>query len=204
MYGAVLSSLLLITLSLLKYYEQKPLWTIDSDLFNYYFTNKNYTELISIHPTYYGMYLLLAIVGLLDDLGSSLKGFRGPSILILSVSLLFVGSRIILVLFLLVFFSYAFKNIIIYFKKKRKVFFALVLIFISLTTFFMSFFKETYLFHRLTTESIWELSYEVGTSYNTSGKGDSRLARWTIARWITPPSNRFGSCLSTADLPSPP
>ncbi|NER09904.1 O-antigen ligase family protein [Muriicola jejuensis] len=180
-YGAIFSSLLLISINFFEYYQQKPLWTIDKDLFNYYYTNKNYTEIIDIHPTYYGMYLLLALVGLLHDPGSWYKIFRGASIGIITLSIFFVGSRIILALFVLTILFYILRNLKKYFKQDRRAFVAFALMFTIFSVGFFSFFKNTYLYQRLTTESIWELSYEVGTNYNSSGKGDSRLARWAIA-----------------------
>ena len=179
--GAVLSSFLLIVLVLNKYYSLKPFFTVDNDLFNYFHINTNFTNPIDIHPSYLGLYLLTSIVILLfTDIFVS-KIWKSLFVGLLSLSVLFVNSRIVLGLYFLLILLYCGLFFQSKFKKRKLTVISTSILMTIVVVIFFSLFKNTYLFQRISKETTWELTHQVGTNYNRKGSGDSRVARWCAA-----------------------
>jgi O-antigen ligase len=179
--GAVLSSVLLIVLVLIKYYSQKTFLTIDNDLFNYFHTNSHFTNPIDIHPSYLGLYLLTSVVILLfTDIFVS-KVWKSLFVGLLSLSLIFLNSRIVLGLYFILIIFYFWQYFQSKFKNGWLTAISTVTFMIVVILVFFNLFKNTYLLQRIKNETTWELTHQVGTQYNKNGSGDSRLARWDAA-----------------------
>lgn len=179
--GVLLSSIFLITNIFQEYYLTREVFTIDKDILNFYHTSFNFTKVLGIHPSYYGVFVLT---------GSAVvyfyKGFRikilNPIFIILSIiTILFLNSRIILFLF----FALNFIFFIQYFyNKSQKAIGTLILlgsvsIVLAGGLFYLT--KGTYAYQRVVKETMWELTYQVNSNYNSKGSGDSRVARWSAA-----------------------
>lgn len=179
-YGAVLSCLILLYNNFLNYYATRPL-LIDDELLNFYYTGFNFTELLDFHPSYFGMYILLAISVLLFEPYSIYKYFKIFIFFILSVSILFVNSRVILFLYLLLVVVYLFKFSILFFKNTIIALFSFLSLcaIILFSIYYIT--KSTYIYRSFTSEALWELTFNVGEKYNSTTVGDSRLARWSVA-----------------------
>lgn len=180
-YGAVSSSLYLLIMVLNKYYAVRPIFTVDKDLFNYFHTSFYYTDTINIHPSYIGVYVLFALAILLFSNLFSSRLWKSSYITILTVSVLFLNSRLIQALYFILVFIYLWQILQSKFRNIGSVVIGFIVTTVVVGALFVSLFKNTYLYQRLTKELSWELSYEVGTKYNTKGSGDSRLARWDAA-----------------------
>ena len=179
--GAVLSSVLLIVLVLLKYYSLKPIFTIDNDLFNYFHTSANYTYPIDIHPSYLGLYILTSLVILLFTGVFVSKVWKSLFVGILSLSMFFLNSRIILALYLILIIIYFGRYFQSKFKNRRLTVISTATLMVVVLVIFFNLFKNTYLFQHIKSETTWELTHQIGTNYNRKGSGDSRLARWDAA-----------------------
>jgi len=180
-YGAILSSAFLLIMVLSKYYDVKPLFTIDNDLFNYFHTNAHYTSPIAIHPSYFGVYLLSSLAVLFFTTIINFRRWKVPVIGLISLSIIFVNSRIVLGLYILLIILYGAKYFHTRFKNKKTTLISTVTLITIIIFVFFSLFKNTYLIQRATNEVAWELSNQIGTKYNGKGSGDSRLARWGAA-----------------------
>lgn len=180
-YGSVASSVFLIAKILEKYYAVKPLFTVDKDLFNYFHTSFHFTSLIGIHPSYIGMFVVISLATTLFIHDFCSRKWRMLFVGILSLSILFLNSRLIQGLFFLLLIMYLWQIFKHKFKNLRTVIVSLTTVLVLGGVLFFNLFKNTYLYQRLTKEMAWELSYEVGTKYNEKGSGDSRLARWDAA-----------------------
>lgn len=179
--GCVLSSLFLVSNILIEYYYTRPLFSINNDLFNFYHTSFHYTRILDFHPSYYGMYILLALASLYFESHVKSKYLTATAIVVLTTSVMFINSRVIMILFLMLNAFYICH--IIYKKTKSYLKTGAIasLTFVVLLTVLFFTFKSTYAYQRIIKESAWEFSNEVGTNYNFKGKGDSRMARWIVA-----------------------
>lgn len=191
-YGVFLSSLLMIIFIIIKYYSTKSNFSIDSDLLNYYHTHHYFTKIFDIHPSYYGMYLILNLLVLLF---TNIKLFKIEKIVFITISLitiLFLNSRVILFLSFIIILFFLFK--IFYHKTKNyliSVSAITLLIMLSLISCYYLF-KNTYAFQRVVKEVGWELTYGINSKYNNVGKGDTRLARWHAAAEVISEKPLFG------------
>lgn len=180
-YGLFLSSSFMLVNILLKYYKIRSLFSISKDILNYNHTHNNYTSILDIHPSYYGLYLLLGFVILFYGNVKFHKMFKFFMISIFVSSLIFLNSRSVTFLFLLLTIIHSLN--LLFSKTKSYILSALIfgsLFFVILCSFYFLL-NRTYAFQRLVKESSWELSYEINSKYNSKGKGDSRLARWHAA-----------------------
>jgi O-antigen ligase len=180
-YGSVASSVFLLAKVLVKYYSVKPLFSIDKDLFNYFHTSFHFTNPIGIHPSYIGMFVLISLAILLFVNDFCSRWWKLLFVGILSLSILFLNSRLIQGLYFLLLIIYLWQLFKLKFKRLRIVIVSITTVLLLGALLFFTLFKNTYLYQRLTKEMAWELSYEVGTKYNRNGSGDSRLARWDAA-----------------------
>ena len=180
-YGGIISSLVLLIINLYGYYATRPSFTIDSELLNFYHTGFNFTRLFDLHPSYFGMYLLLSVAVLLFGKLSIPKGFRVFIVIFFFIIILFLNSRIILLFYFIMVLVSVLQSFLAFYGKARTAvlsFFAVVLI-ISFSGYLLI--KDTYIYTSLTKETLWELSYNVNNKYNYKTLGDSRVARWNVA-----------------------
>ena len=180
-YGAILSSAYLLIMVFSKYYDVKPLFTIDKDLFNYFHTSAHYTNPIDIHPSYFGVYLLSSLAIIIFTSIHNFSRWKTPIIGLISLSIIFVNSRIVLGLYILLMIIYSGMYFHVRLKNKKATIISSVTLMSIIIVVFFSLFKNTYLIQRATNEVAWELSNQIGTNYNGKGSGDSRLARWSAA-----------------------
>lgn len=179
--GGVLSSIFLILNILNEYYFTRPFLSIDKDILNFYHTNFYFTRIVDIHPSYYGMYLITALAYIYFSDGVKYKILNVIFSIIIIVSIIFLNSRIILFLF----FVLHLISLVSFFQKRInsifKTLMASTIVFVLLLGVLFVTTKSTYAFQRIVKETLWELTYKVDDNYNSSGKGDSRLARWHAA-----------------------
>ncbi len=182
--GAVIASLYLNILNLMHLYTEYNT-LLNKALFDYYHTYHHFTAPVKIHPTYFGMYLLVSLVILISDLMTGKKTQKkigyGFAIFLLMATLVFVNSRICLLLMLLIVFA-AFINWVVtkIHTHKIMVLTSIIVLIVTLSGVIYSV-RNTYLFSRITTELVWDLSENVDTQYNNKFADDSRLSRWKVA-----------------------
>lgn len=180
-YGGILSSLVLLLKNLLIYYATRPLFTVDNEIFNFYYTGFNFTALIDIHPSYFGMYLLLSTSALLFGKLGIPKVLRLFSVVFFFFIILFLSSRVILFFYFVILLVYILNSFLkLYGKSKLALLsFSSVVLILFLSTYILI--KETYIYTSLTEETLWELTFNVNDKYNSKTLGDSRVARWDVA-----------------------
>jgi len=179
-YGSIISILILLTLNFRDYFMAKEGFIIEKDLLNYYYTNKNFTKPLNIHPTYLGVYYLTSIVFLKElfknkNLRIILISFFGLALLFLNSRIIFFGALLIMILFVFQ------KTRELVFKRKYKELlyysiFAMLGIFLSLNVI-----SRTYIGSRLKNIYKFEISQKIEENFNSSNKGNPRLARWKSA-----------------------
>lgn len=179
--GAFLSSIYLLINIMLLHYNLNNAWVFDASILDFYHTGFQFTAPLQIHPTYLGMYILLALAYVLIE-----KPFRRKYIsvifnVIVIVTLLFIASRVVYALVLLLLLLVLVQTLIkILQKNKLKGLVMLLLIFLVV---FLSFsaLNKTYIGYRLTKEAYWDLTSEHFNQKNLISKQDSRLSRWKVA-----------------------
>jgi O-antigen ligase len=180
-YGCTLSSIFLLSNNIWNYYATRPLWSVDSDLLNFYYTGFNFTETLDFHPSYLGMYMLLSVCVLLFSKVFVSRALKIIIFTFLSIVILFLSSRIIFIYYFIILIVYIFSSLLKLFGKSK---IAIISIFTVVLIIFLSTFlliKDTYIYTSLTKETIWELSFNVNKKYNSKTLGDSRVARWNVA-----------------------
>lgn len=183
--GSLISISILLLNNYLNYFATRPLFTFDDEIFSYSYTYYSFTELLKIHPTYLGAYVIFAIAFLVRHFFTSSLNHRWISfvgVLILSLGVLFLNSRIIILLYILLIASTLIYYGIRYFKEKKYlsvIVLLSVIIFIGALVFQVL--SGTFIASRFNKELDWELSEQVGTSYNNKLNADSRVARWKLA-----------------------
>jgi O-antigen ligase len=182
--GSITSICILLTNNFLNYFATRPFLGFDDEIFNYYYTYYSFTNLLDIHPTYLGAYLIFAVSFLLKRLfkGKTNKLLILTAIVILTVGIIFINSRIVFLLYSGVLLSGLLYGAFIFYKRRK--FGALFLIIIITVAGVFSIIKvlsNTFIVTRLTSELQWELSDQVDTAYNDKLNADSRIARWQSA-----------------------
>lgn len=177
--GATLSSFFLIFINLKKYYSTRPLFSVDKDLFNYYHTNLNYTDILKFHPNYYGILVLFAILIILFYINK--KKWIYILLIPLVVSIVFINSRLIFIFLFFLMFVYFYKRLQVLFKYKIYAVSSLLIVF-SLIIFSLNIIlKDTYLHHRFSRAIKWEFTKNIDQHYYSNLKADSRISRWEVA-----------------------
>ncbi|WP_417559198.1 O-antigen ligase family protein [Mesoflavibacter zeaxanthinifaciens] len=182
--GSILSMVILLANNFLNYFATRPFPNFDDEIFNYYYTYYSYTNLLEMHPTYLGVYLIFAIGLLLKKLinSANYKQLLITALLILSIGVVFINSRIIFLLYILVVFAALLYSGFLFYKLKRIRALSLVIIVTVVVVFsIVKIFSNTFIVSRLTNELQWELTDQVDTSYNDKLVADSRIARWQSA-----------------------
>ena len=123
-----------------------------------------------------GMYFSLALAILLFTKLKINNWFKGIGFLLISLSIIFLASRIIYGILILLILLYLLHNL------SFKVFAVIVTGVIILFALIFNQLKKTYVFNKTVNGTLWELSDNIGT-YNTSNsqKVDSRWSRWLVA-----------------------
>lgn len=180
-YGSILASIVLLSNIFLSYYATRPLFLVDSELLNFYYTGFNFTELLDFHPSYFGMYLLLATSFLLFGKQYISNRLSWLTVIFFFITILFLSSRVILFFYFLVILVYILRSFLtLYGKSKTAIFSFITIVFILfLSTYLLI--RETYIYTSLTKETMWELSFNVNEKYNSNTLGDSRVSRWNVA-----------------------
>ncbi|MGG7034895.1 MAG: O-antigen ligase family protein [Flavobacterium sp.] len=194
--GVILASIILLTNNFIKYYSHKPLFTIDKDLFNYYHTYYNFTEILKIHPSYFGMYVLLAtaisISYVFNDKNRIFRILYLLTIGVYSMVMVFLNARVVTVLFfviLIVFIFVVLKRIAF---RNKIVFSVSILMILISTILFYNTVKNTYLLSRFTDELKWELTPNKNSIYNGKTSADSRIVRWNSSISVIQEKPVFG------------
>ena len=182
-FGTLFSSIFIIINILHEYYLTRELFSINKDLFNYYHTNFYFTRVLDIHPSYYGMFVIIALSVIYFNKGSIniSKGVNVFVVILSTITIMFLNARIILFLFLIL-------NVVLlinyFYRKTRKLLHTIALtgvVFLVLGVALFYATRNTYAYQRVFKETLWELSKKANTNYNFKGKGDSRMARWGAA-----------------------
>lgn len=172
--GVVISGFFLIIITLYKYSQTEyPIhW-----LLNYNFTSFNFIEpLKDMHPIYMGMYYALGLAILLfAKLKISILS-KSLSFIIITISIVFLASRIIYGITFLLVLLYLIDNLTF------KTFAVIITGGIIGLALGYNMLEKTYVFHKTINGTLWDLKENVGT-YNTdkSIRADSRLSRWLVA-----------------------
>jgi len=172
--GSFLSGLILLIVNFYNFSESTyPLhWIL-----NHTFTSFNFLKPLSdMHPIYMGMYFAMAISILLFTPIKLSKIVKVLAFVVFSLSIVFLASRVIYGVLLLLILLYLIHNLS--FKS-----FAVVLTgVLVLGVLGFNTLQKTYLYHKTVNGTLWELQDNVGT-YNTNEimKVDSRWSRWKVA-----------------------
>jgi len=179
--GVFLSSVFLVINIFYEYYLTRPLFTIDKDIFNFYHTNYYFTRILDIHPSYYGMFVIVAMSVVYFYKGFSNKMMNIAFVILSSVIVLFLNARIILFLFLILNSAYLIRYF--YIKTNQILHTALLTIAVFVVTSLILFFatKNTYAYQRVFKETLWELSDSNKVTPDFKVSGESRMLRWGAA-----------------------
>jgi len=179
--GVFLSSVFLVINIFYEYYLTRPLFTIDKDIFNFYHTNYYFTRILDIHPSYYGMFVIVAMSVVYFYKGFSSKMMNIAFVILSSVIVLFLNARIILFLFLILNSAYLIRYF--YIKTNQILHTALLTIAVFVVTSLILFFatKNTYAYQRVFKETLWELSDSNKVTPDFKVSGESRMLRWGAA-----------------------
>src|SRR5690606_13685238 len=158
-YVSFLSSIFLLVNNFSNYYATRPLFCVDTDLLNFYYTGFNFTEILDFHPSYFGMYILFSLSILLFTKELYSKKLRLFTFFFLSLTILFLSSRVILFFYFLIIFIYIFRSFLFLFGKTKKAVLAFLVIGLIIVTSTYFIIKNTYIYASLTKETIWELSF---------------------------------------------
>ncbi|AJA68274.1 O-antigen ligase family protein [Myroides odoratimimus] len=179
--GTFVSSCILILNNFYNYYLFKgQSIVLERDIFSYDFTYHVFASLLDFHPVFYGFYVVFALVIVLENKTVFHKTVRVLLVFVLVICLLFLNSRspfLLLTLYILFCIIRAF----VLFVKYRKGGIQLLIV-VSLVIFsslgLNQVLKGTYLYERISSQVVWELTENKGTSYSGEFKNDSRWSRW--------------------------
>ena len=122
--GSLLSVIILLCNNFINYFSTRPLFSFDNEIFSYYHTYYYFTDFLKIHPTYLGSYIILSIAIVLNRVvKNSNKKRRFINFLIifvLSIGVLFLNSRIIILLCFSILISFFLWGLFKLFKLKKK------------------------------------------------------------------------------------
>ncbi len=182
LFGSILSAIYLLVNNFTFYYSTRPFLPIDNELLNFYHTGFYYTEDFDIHPSYLAMYYLLGLTFLLFDTPMKIKWLKATCLLILTSSLIFLSSRLVLLILVIILLFYYYRFLARIIKAKVQVVLSYIVSVASIFAIVFFILSSTYLFQNLTEEALWDLSYNAGEKYNSKTIGDSRAARWVVAK----------------------
>lgn len=179
-WGCLITSIVLLSYNFWCYFQFKDTFVFGRDLFSYDYTYHNFTKSLRFHPTLLGFYLLFALVLLNDKMSSTNQYVRIIANGVLILSLIFINSRSVLLgLFCYLVFVYIMQLRQFFLLKKggRGLLWMSIGGILSAVSLLAAL-KDTYMEDRFTNQLRWELSENVGTTYDGEYENDSRLARW--------------------------
>jgi len=182
--GIVTAAIYLNALNLIHFYSEYHT-LFNKALFDYYHTYHSYTAPLKIHPTYFGMYVLFGLVLLLNQFKNRTSILKTRSaisaIMLLLITLVFINSRICLVVAVLIGLFVTVKWAILKSKTHLKTVVTVLGIGCIALGIMGYLLRNTYMFSRVTTELKWDLSSNVNTQYDHKYANDSRISRWEVA-----------------------
>lgn len=172
--GALLSGIILLTINFYRFGQSNyPLhW-----LLNYHFTSFDFlAPLGDMHPIYMGMYFSMALGVLLFTELKMRKILKTLIFSIIVLTILFLASRIIYAVVVLMIFLYLLQTL------SFKSFAVLITLLLAVGCVAFYSLQNTYLYQKTIQGTLWDLQENVGT-YNTdkSNPVDSRRSRWQVA-----------------------
>lgn len=180
-FGSVVSISILLVDNFLNYFGTRPFLNFDDEIFNYYHTYYSFTNLLEMHPTYLGAYIIFSLSLLLKKLITT-KTHKLPTILallLLTSGVVFINSRIIFSLYVFLIFSTLLFSLFLLYKKRKNRILTLVMFVTVMAVFsIVKILSNTFIGTRLTNELQWELTDQRDTNYNKKITADSRIARW--------------------------
>jgi len=173
-YGSVVSMVLLLSINLYNFYiSELPI----SKLLSYNYTSLSFVSpLKDMHPFYLGTYYLFMLILLWQPIIKIKKGFKVAITTLTIICLVFINSRNIFFIGMLLLTISLFKSV-----KPLK---SLVILGSIIGVFLLvkPVLKDTYLYNKLSKGTLWELTDNVATNNTDSKKlSDSRMARWKVA-----------------------
>jgi len=178
--GSVISILILTVLNVYKYLEGQEALHLGPDLFDYYHTYLNFTDPLNQHPTYLGIYYLTAII-FLDEVVQK-KVIKYFLIILFGIGFLFLNSRIIFIILILLMGYRTFYKIRKYVLNKEFVKLAIVsLAFVPMIFLYFKFVSDSYIVSRFKNIYDFEISTEAEENFNSHAKSNPRMARYISA-----------------------
>ncbi len=191
LFGSVISVLILLALNISNYFINQDTFSIGKDVFDYYHTNKYFTQPLNQHPTYLGVYYLTSIIFIRKLIKSTWLKIILATVFI--IGFLFLNSRIIFISILLFLILLLLKGTYGLFKKKK---YNLILIYglILGTVIFSSlkFLSGTFIGYRIKNIYKFEVSMKNEEQFNSKSKANPRMARWISALKLVEKRPLFG------------
>ncbi len=178
--GSLASVIILIAVNLYHYFSAQNLFHIGTDLFDYYHTYLKFTEPLNQHPTYLGVYYLIAII-FVDEI-TQRKYLRYFIIAMFCLGFLFLNSRIIFAMLLLVVFYYlgkTVKNMVI--EKRYLRLIRLSAMFLIGLMIAIQVISKSYIGSRIKNIYDFELSSDTKVKFNSHSSSNPRMARYISA-----------------------
>ncbi|MDT0606243.1 O-antigen ligase family protein [Croceitalea rosinachiae] len=173
-FGSGISMLYLLSINTYRFiYANLPLLK----LLSYDYVGMKFIEpLGSMHPIYLGSYFLLMLTLLWRTTYNLKKGVKIGLTMLVALSLLFLNSRVIFFIGILLLIFSAFKYLSV---QKSMIALGIILLFTLFGSFFL---KNTYVYNKLVNGTRWELNDNVAST-NTSSNitADSRMSRWLVS-----------------------
>ena len=178
--GTIVSSCYLLSVTLLIYFSKHTGWQVGTDLFDYYHTNKYFTEPVDIHPNYLGVYILTALLFINNLVTKRLPQMVITSILVLTI--IFLNARsIFLCGLLLILFFYVRRGFSTYRNKNFSWILPRILIVSLFLAFSVLLISKTYIGYRIGNIFKVEISTKSEENFNSKNSANPRLARWESA-----------------------
>ena len=175
--GSVISLLILSALNVYNYLGGHPSLHVGPDLFDYYHTYLNFTEPLNQHPTYLGMYYLTVLIFLNEVVERTI--IKYILLIFFGMGFLFLNSRIIFIILILVLGCRAFQKIRKYVLNReivKLVFAGLALV--PILFLYSKFVSDSYIVSRFKNIYDYEISMEAEENFNSHAKSNPRMARY--------------------------
>ena len=179
--GAFLSSFYLLVNLVIMHYNLNKAWVFDKSILDYFHTGFHFTAPLDIHPTYLGLFISLSLAYIIIE--KPLKNLCLLIIfkLVILITILFLASRIIYALAMLLFLVSIVQILTKSYKNNHKNGIFLIVISLILILSTLGILSKTYIGYRMTKETYWDLTSEDFNQKNLINKQDSRLSRWKVA-----------------------
>ncbi|PKA98309.1 O-antigen ligase-like membrane protein [Flavobacteriaceae bacterium MAR_2009_75] len=178
--GASISLLFLITTNLYHYFNAQESFHIGFDLFDYYHTYLKFTQPLDQHPTYLGVYYLTAII-FVDEIADN-KQLKYLVAGLFGLGFLFLNSRIIFAMLLLLLFFYLARVVkkMVLGRKHLKLIILSVALLLGLISS-IELISKSYIGSRIKSIYKFEMSSQTEAKFNSHSKSNPRMARYISA-----------------------